>query len=60
MFKKHFNKIVNHITRGWDAEEGYANKRMKILPPFFYDALIYIIMAIILYKVIEYILSHHL
>jgi len=51
--KKPKNKIIKHITRGWDEYSGDIPKRLKILPPFFYEILAYLLAIAILISIIR-------
>jgi len=42
-------KIVAYIFRSWEDEPGYTHPRLKILPPFFFELLAYLIVLAILY-----------
>ena len=43
-------KITTYIFRGWDKEDSYTPTRLKILPPFLYELLAYLIVASTLYQ----------
>jgi len=45
-------KISSYIFRGWDEESNYTPTRFKILPPFFYELLAYLIGISLLYEII--------
>jgi hypothetical protein len=47
-------KIVAYIFRSWEEEPGYTHPRIKILPPFFYKLLTYLIALAILYQIVIY------
>jgi hypothetical protein len=51
-----FRKIVAYITRSWEDEPGSPHPRLRILPPFAYELLGYLLGALILYQVIRYLL----
>jgi len=50
-------KIVAYIFRSWDDEPGYTYPRLKILPPFLFELLAYLIGLSILYQVGAYLWS---
>jgi len=47
-------KIVKHIFRGWDKEDYNTHPGLKILPPFFFELIGYLIGLSILYQVGAY------
>jgi len=47
-------KIVAYISRSWEDEPGYTHPRLKILPPFFFELLAYLIGLSILYQIVAY------
>ena len=49
-FCKMLKQLSKYIFRGWDEETNYTPTRFKILPPFFYELLAYLIGASILYQ----------
>ena len=44
-------KIVAYIFRSWEDEPGYTYPLLKILPPFFFELLAYLIGLAILYQI---------
>jgi len=44
-------KIAAYIFRSWEDEPGYIHPRLKLLPPFFYELLAYLIGLVILYRI---------
>jgi hypothetical protein len=40
---KRIKRIVKYIFRGWDKEDYNTHPGLKILPPFFYELLAYLI-----------------
>jgi len=49
--REKIKKIVAYITRSWDNEPGYyTHPRIKILPPFLWELLVYLmVIALLLY-----------
>jgi hypothetical protein len=54
--REKFKKTVAYIFRSWEDEPGYTHPRLRILPPFAYELLGYLLGALILYQVIRYLL----
>jgi len=50
-------KIVAYIFRSWEDEPGYTHPRLKILPPFFFELIAYLIVLAILYQIRAYLWS---
>jgi len=50
-------RIAAYIFRSWEDEPGYTHPLMKILPPFFYDLLAYLIGLALLYQLLKYLWS---
>lgn len=42
------NKLLKYITRRWDETNQPKNPIFRILPPFFYELLAYLILAAII------------
>ncbi len=40
-----FRKIIQYITRSWDETNQPKNPIFRVLPPFLYELLAYLIMA---------------
>jgi hypothetical protein len=55
--RKLFKKLINHIFRSWEDEPGYTHPRLKILPPFFFELIFYLITLAILYQIGAYLWS---
>jgi len=55
--REKLNKIVAYIFRSWEDEAGYTHPRLKILPPFLFDLLVYLIGLSILYQTGVYLWS---
>jgi hypothetical protein len=55
--KEKLKKIVAYIFRSWEDEPGYTHPLLKILPPFFFDLLAYLIGLAILYQIGAYLWS---
>jgi len=49
--REKLKKIVAYIFRSWDEEPGYTDPRLKILPPFFFELIAYLIGLSILYQI---------
>jgi len=41
--REKLKKIVAYIFRSWEDEPGYTHPRLKILAPFFFELLAYLI-----------------
>jgi hypothetical protein len=54
---KRIKKIIGYIFRGWDKEGPYIHPGLKILPPFFYELLAYLIALGILLQIGLYLFS---
>jgi len=50
-------KIVAYIFRGWDNEPAPPHPRLRILPPFFFEVIAYLIGLAILYQIGVYLWS---
>ena len=55
--REKFKKIVAYIFRSWEDETGYTHPLLKILPPFFFELLAYLIGLAILYHIGAYLWS---
>jgi len=55
--REKLKKIVAYIFRSWDDEPDYTHPRLKILPPFFFELIAYLIALAILYKIGLYLWS---
>jgi hypothetical protein len=55
--KEKLKKIVAYIFRSWEDEPGYTHPLLKILPPFFFNLLAYLIGLAILYQIGAYLWS---
>jgi hypothetical protein len=49
--REKLKKIVVYIFRSWEDKPGYTYPRLKILPPFFFELLSYLIGLAILYQI---------
>jgi len=49
--------IIAYVFRGWEDEPGYTHPRIKIIPPFFFEALSYLILIGIVFKTLSYLWS---
>lgn len=47
-------KIVAYIFRSWDNEPEPPHPRLKILPPFLFELLAYLLGIVILYQLVVY------
>jgi hypothetical protein len=52
--KSKIKKIIAYIFRSWDKEESYTHPGLKILPPFFLEAISYLICLSIIYQIGAY------
>ena len=43
-----FQKFIKYITRGWNEDNQPKNPVFRILPPFFYELLAYLILAAVI------------
>ena len=55
--KEKAKKVLSYIFRSWEDEPGQVDRRLRILPPFFYEALSWLIFLALAYKLGEYLLS---
>jgi hypothetical protein len=55
--REKLKKIVAYIFRSWEDEPGYTDPRLKIIPPFFFEIIAYLIALAILYKISLYLWS---
>jgi len=55
--REKLKKIVAYIFRSWEDEPGSTHPRLKILPPFFFELIAYLIALAILYKIGLYLWS---
>ena len=55
--REKFKKIVAYIFRSWEDEPGYTHPILKILPPFFFELIFYLIALAILYQIGVYLWS---
>jgi len=55
--REKLKKIVAYIFRSWEDEPGYPHPRLKILPPFFFELIAYLIALAILYQIGAYLWS---
>jgi len=55
--REKLKKIVAYIFRSWEDEPGSTHPLLKILPPFFFDLLAYLIGLAILYQIGAYLWS---
>jgi len=55
--REKLKKIVAYIFRSWEDEPGYTHPRLKILPPFFFELIAYLIALAILYQTGAYLWS---
>jgi len=55
--REKLKKIVAYIFRSWENEPGYTHPRLKILPPFFFELIAYLIGLAILYWIGSYLWS---
>jgi hypothetical protein len=46
-------RILKHITRGWDQEPGNNYNGIKLIHPFFFELLAYLLGLSILYQIIK-------
>jgi len=49
--------IVAYIFRSWEDEPNYPHPKMRLIPPFFFELIAYLIALAILYKIILYLWS---
>jgi hypothetical protein len=52
--REKLKNIVDYIFRSWEDEPGYTHPRLKILPPFFFEIIAYLIGLSILYQIGAY------
>jgi hypothetical protein len=52
--REKLKKIVAYIFRSWEDEPEPTHPRLKILPPFFFELLAYLIGLSILYQIGAY------
>jgi len=55
--KSAIKKVASYIFRGWDDEGGYTHAGLRLLPPFFYELLSYLIALVILYHMGVYLIN---
>jgi hypothetical protein len=55
--REKLKKIVAYIFRSWEDEPGYTHIGLKILPPFFFELIAYLIGLSILYQIGLYLWS---
>jgi hypothetical protein len=49
--------IAAYIFRGWEDEPGYTYPGLKILPPFLFELIAYLIALSMLYQIVAYLWS---
>jgi hypothetical protein len=49
--------IIAYVFRGWDSEPGYTPNKLKIIPPFLFEALSYLLLIGIIFKALSYLWS---
>lgn len=49
--------IIAYIFRGWEDEPNLPHPGLKIIPPFIFEVLSYIIMTGIIFKIVTYLFS---
>jgi len=47
--KSAIKKVASYIFRNWDDEQCYTHAGLRLLPPFFYELLSYVIALVLLY-----------
>ena len=47
------NKILKYIFRKYEKETKYLHPKLKILPPFFYDIFIFLIVLSVVIAIIK-------
>ena len=52
--KINLQAIKDHIFRSWKEEPGHIHPALKIMPPFFYDLLIIMILGVLLFSLLQY------
>jgi len=52
--KSAIKKIVSYVFRGWDDESGYSHAGLRLLPPFLYDVLAFLVALVILYHLVVF------
>jgi hypothetical protein len=50
-------KIFKYITRGWENETSYHHPNQRILPPFLWELLFYLVAFSIAFQVIKWLLD---
>jgi len=55
--KEKAKKALDYIFRSWGNEPSQVDRRLRILPPFFYELLFYLIFGSLIYKLIEYLVG---
>jgi hypothetical protein len=55
--KEKAQKVLRYIFRSWEDEPSQVDSRLRILPPFFYEALSWLIFLALAYKLGEYLLE---
>jgi len=55
--KEKARKVVSYIFRSWEDEPSQVDRRLRILPPFFFDFTAWVIFLGITYKLVEYLLE---
>jgi len=55
--REKLKKILAYIFRSWEDSPGYTHPILKILPPFFFELLAYLIGLAILYQIGAYLWS---
>lgn len=55
--KETLQRIFQHIGRSWDNEEQPPHPLQRLLPPFWWDILSYMVAGAILYQIVLYLLT---
>jgi hypothetical protein len=55
--KEKAQKVLKYIFRSWEDEPTEVDRRLRILPPFFYETLSWLIFLSLAYKLGEYLLE---
>jgi hypothetical protein len=51
------DKIIAYIFRSWKDERGYNHPRLRIIPPFAFDLILYAIALSVIYQISSYLWS---